>query len=458
MSLGVPQTGVLVSTSLRRHLGPSHPSKHSLRQCQVSTPNEVVRLVWRLVKKRRNQMGAVVDLGAGHCQFAYAGVYDKYIGVEVDVRKKPEIPLTQGAKIIHADVLDITGSFDLAIGNPPYTRHHLIGKRWRKHAREVIAAETNYDVSEFANLYLYFVWLAILRTKPDGLVALIIPYEWVSRPSATSLRDFLREKGYRVDVYRFDEKARVFSKVKTTACITLIDKRAAQHEFNCWKFHNGEAIASSITRGSEGVIAYENGTKDARAFRGLSPGSQNVFLLTEQQRLKAKIPRPAVVPCISSLRALNQKIVVLNDAAFKQHYVETGRKCWLVKTQPPLHPKIRQHLYKAPKKIMTNWTCRNRKPWYRFDLPPIPDIIYASGFRGTAPRVVVNAIKARVSGSSHGIVLPAGSDRTVVVRYIRGFPFADRVVAHANGLMKVEVRQMNSVLKSYLARANGDVK
>lgn len=439
--------------TLRR---PSHPSKQSLRQCQVSTPPDVVKLTWDLVRERRPTAGTVVDFGAGFCQFATGGHYTSYVGVEIDANKATELPLPSGARLVHADALDFEGAFDVAIGNPPYTRHHLIGKRWRKHAHEIIKGEAGYPVSELANLYLYFAWLSLLRTKADGLIALVIPYEWVSRPSATSLRTYLKDKGYRVDVYRFEEKARVFAKVKTTACITLIDKSATEHQFNCWELKGGRAMAATIAPGLEGVLPYEKGTKEARAFRGLSPGSQDVFLLTEEQRIMAGIPRSAVVPCISSLRALDSRVLVMDQGAFDKHYIKAGRKCWLVKTQPPLDPRVYRHLAKTPKRIRENWTCRNRTPWYRFDLPPIPDIIYASGFRGKSPRAVVNTVKARVSGSSHGIILPEGADRMRAVRYVRAFPFADRVVAHANGLLKVEVRQMNSVLKQYLTESEGE--
>lgn len=436
-------------TSLPR---PSHPSKRSLRQCQVSTPPDVVRLTWKFLKERRKELQTVVDFGAGLCQFAYGGHYQTYVGVEIDSKREPQ-NLPRGATLQHADALDVVGSFDAAVGNPPYTRHHLIGKRWRRHAKEIIEREAGHKVSELANLYLYFVWLALLRTKTDGIVSLVIPYEWVSRPSATSLRSYLHEKGYRVDVYRFEDRARVFAKVKTTACITVIDKSSAEPIFNCWEIKGDALVATTIAPGVEGVLPYENGTKTARAFRGLSPGSQDVFLLTEAQRLNAKIPKTAVVPCISSLRSLDSRVLEMDEAAFKEHYIDAGRKCWLIKTQAPVDPHVYRHLYKTPKSVRTNWTCRNRKPWYRFDLPTAPHVIYASGFRGRAPRAVVNTIGARVSGSSHGIILPNGTDCFTVARYIRSYPFADRVVAHANGLMKVEVRQMNAVLNEWMLKA-----
>ena len=431
---------------------PSHPSKKSLRQCQVSTPDDVVSLVWQLVGQRRTNVDEVVDFGAGHCQFARGGAFRRYLGVEIDLEKSPAGDLPLGAELVHADALDVQGKFDLCIGNPPYTRHHLIGKRWRKHAREIIEAETGVHVSELANLYLYFVWLGLLRTRPSGLLALVIPYEWVSRPSAKSLREYLAEKGYGVNVYRFEQKARVFAKVKTTACITVIDKSAGKHTFSCWEIRGSEVKEATIAPSPEGVLPYQNGTKSVRAFRGLSPGSQDVFLLTEEERIARKIPLTAVVPCVSSLRSLDATVSVLDERTFEQEYVKAGRKCWLIRTQPPVEAHVYRHLQKAPKSIRENWTCRNRWPWYRFDLPDVPDIIYASGFRGQAPKVVVNEVGARVSGSSHGIVLPDEIDHKAAADYLRSYPFADRVVPHANGLLKVEVRQMNTVLTDYVNR------
>jgi hypothetical protein len=54
-----------------------------------------------------------------------------------------------------------------------------------------------FKLNELCNLYIYFMCLALIKTKKDGIVALVIPYEWVSRPSANALREYDLPPKYR---------------------------------------------------------------------------------------------------------------------------------------------------------------------------------------------------------------------------------------------------------------------
>src|SRR4051794_32290067 len=184
-----------MATSLKmltRDWGPSKVVDLYLGRCQHDTPDDVVGRVWQLVADRRSKISKVVDFGAGDGRFATHGAYDQYIGYEIDSRQGRHPQLTNRAKIVHrcafsSNIRDAS----LCVGNPPFVRNQNLPRNWRQVAAEVIADRTGVTVSGLANAWQYFAFLALATTEANGLVALIMPYEWVSRPSALALRDFI---------------------------------------------------------------------------------------------------------------------------------------------------------------------------------------------------------------------------------------------------------------------------
>src|SRR5207253_3148202 len=89
-------------------------------------------------------------------------------------------------------------------------------------------------------------------------------------------------------------------------------------------------------------------------------------------------------------------------------------------------------------------TCLSRTRWWEFSMPDIPDLLIATGFRGERPKLVENSIRAYAVGSVSGIY--GALDPRRIVRAIRAMDFSTAVVAHSNGLKKLEINQLNSVL------------
>ena len=59
-----------------------------LERCQVDTPATVVAATWKHVRRLRpGGVGTVLDLGAGDGRFAQQGVYESYVGYEIDARR-----------------------------------------------------------------------------------------------------------------------------------------------------------------------------------------------------------------------------------------------------------------------------------------------------------------------------------------------------------------------------------
>lgn len=422
-----------------------------LAKCQVDTPPKIVALVWLIVERYRTKVGKVFDAGAGDGRFSVGGHYAEYIGYELDSKRIPVAGLPDNAKIMRSDAFALTApfDFDLAIGNPPYVRHHDLDDKWRAHVSDWIWAKTGVRPSGWSNAYLYFIWLALIATTDDGLVVYLVPFDWVSRPAAKSLRDYISEKRWKLDIYRFDKEP--FDTVLTTACVVVIDKRQISESITYYRISatNDIGTLDSPTLSKLQPLAYKTAIRDVYARRGLSPGDQKVFLLTERDRIKnGLIIGQDVVRAVSTLRLTDCSERVLTEKFFEKNFVENGERCWLINTEREASTALLKYLELNAHVCKENSTCRKRGEWWRFTMPASPQILYSSGFRGTAPKSLINEIGAIAVGSVCGIYANTDKLAIQVFDHIRNFDFSKRVVAMSKGFTKVEINQMNGVVQS----------
>jgi hypothetical protein len=410
-----------------------------------------VELFWRLTHQHRARVGGVLDMGAGDCRFARHGRFQRYVGVEIDSSRSRCAVLPQNAKLISNCVFKHRArEYDACIGNPPYVRHHYIEGPWKENTVARINRELAISLDKHCNLYMYFLCLGLLKTHRRGLVSLLIPYEWVSRPSAAAIRDHIQQQAWNVTVYRF--QAPIFADVLTTASVSVIDKQQCDGK---WKFFDITADMQVVARSAmasskRGVLRYAD-RGEAWALRGLSPGGQRIFALTEQERIEADLTKRDVVPCVTTLKDVPRTLRVLNKASFKTHFVDAGTRCWLIKSfQKQRSHALNAYLKSVPKSTRSNYTCRNQTPWFNYLPHPVPQMLFGSGFTKFGPKVLINSIGAHAVGSVWGIHSERRLPLRRVQRYLLRINFERRVVPHAKTLKKVEVRQLNGVLNSFI--------
>jgi predicted RNA methylase len=433
---------------------------YELSESQVTTPKPVVSLFWQLTKQHRDRLGSVLDMGAGDARFAQGGCFERYVGVEIDGRRVTAATPPTSGKIIHDCVFrHKEGGYDACIGNPPYARHHDIESSWKAKTVARIKRELTVQLDQHCNLYLYFFCLALLKTHERGLVALLIPYEWVSRPSARALREYIRAKHWRVAVYRFQMP--IFEGVMTTASVTIVDKARCDGSWSYYDITPGLKVIerNGIVDSRQGVLVYVRRGR-IWALRGLSPGSQRIFTLTEGERMHAGLGKRDVVPCVTSLRNVPSYLRKLSAPAFQKHFVEAGERCWLIRSYEHRRTRaLEAYLDAVPEEERKTYTCLNQTPWFSFHPHPTPEILFSSGFTAFGPKVLINSVGARAVGSVLGIHSDVTFPLWRLQRYLLSFNFEKSVVAHAKTLKKVEVNQLNGLLKHFweeeLLRAHG---
>ena len=431
---------------------PSRPGTRAvrpdLRQCQVSTPLPVVRFVWEQVRKRRNEVRSVLDLGAGDCRFALFAGEAQYTAYEVDAGKRPMIEIAKKVDLRYNCALEAEGQHDLVIGNPPFVRNQDIDPAWRERAIQFIKRETGESPTPLQNLYLYFLWISTIRAACNGMVALIVPIDWLYRPSAAAFRDYVARQGWGVEVFEFEDSEALFPTVETTICLALIDKAEVKGR---WRFNEtnlGPRGAAIMNASWPVMLEYAKRPERIYAGRSLSPGAQSAFVLTENERKRAGISRHEVARCVTTLRPMAERRRILDKSLFERAFVKAGRRCWLLRTwRKENSPATNRWISKVPDAVRRNYTCSGRDPWYRYSRPRIPDLIYAPGFSGSRPKILINAVRAMIVGSPNGVFgISNRAEADRIATAIRTHDFCDTTPSFSSGMQKLEVGQMNSFL------------
>jgi hypothetical protein len=430
-----------------------------LDRCQVDTPDSLVRATWSHVAERRPKVGLVLDFGAGDGRFARHGVYDLYRGYEIDASRCETAVLPHNARLLKRCAFEVDqADADLCIGNPPFVRNQDLPAGWRQHASDVLQRRTGVHVSGLANAWQYFFLLALASCKDDGLCALVVPYEWVSRPSAKALRDYVYRHKWGVSVYRLVDTT--FDSVLTTSSITIVDKRDSS---GAWRFYEETADGAfeelpSASGGVAGVTPYlrrSGVAKNApRAVRGLSPGTQKVFVLTEAERARLGLkPGRDVQRCVTTLRHLGTDTVVLDETTFNRVYREAGHRCWLISPEAALGGPLRAYLDSVDPAAYATATCLERETWWRFVMPETPVALLATCFKGRSPKAVLNVAGTIAVGGVAGIHQASADWATGFLRHLSTLDLATRIVPQANGLLKIESGQLNTLIDEYDAMA-----
>jgi hypothetical protein len=425
---------------------------YELSSSQVETPHGIVQLVWKITNEYRTRVSRVLDLGAGDARFASYGRFGSYDGVEIDgSRIKATLPPNARLHICCAFQYPDSG-YSLCIGNPPYVRHHDLDKDWRDTVAERLEKQLGFTVNRKCNLYAYFMMLGILKTSPNGLVAMLVPFEWTSRPATAPFRGYIVKQQWHVDVYRFTKD--IFDSVLTTASISIIDKRNRDGK---WQYHSIDSDGSHHVRLhatglNRPVLPYEE-RGPMWALRGMSPGTQKVFTLTEGERIHAGLTRADVLPCVTTLRDLPRSITRLTTEVFRKRFVDANAKCWLIRSHEELSPRLKAYIDSVPESLRNTWTCSSREQWYKFDLHPSPLLLVATGFTSYGPKVLVNLCGAYAVGAVCGIHAKHGCIRRERLRtFLSNINFESRVVAHSGSLKKIEMKQLNAVLRRFCSR------
>jgi adenine-specific DNA-methyltransferase len=163
---------------------------------------------------------------------ACADVLEQLKGIEIDaglarisaalvkrmVRREWDLDVDTSELVLCANALTVTlpGSFDIAIGNPPYS------KVWRKGAKEAQALAGRADLGGHTNLYALFVIRALDWLRPGGGLAFVLPTSFVAGPYFAGLREEILDRAEVVRLDLHQQREDLFLDATQDVCLLVL--------------------------------------------------------------------------------------------------------------------------------------------------------------------------------------------------------------------------------------------
>lgn len=101
---------------------------------------------------------------------------------------------------------DWPNHFDLIVGNPPYVSWHRCSSNTRS-LLDRIGSQFDFDNKELRNTWAGFVVKATMMLSPKGVLAFVIPYEFLNVSYGKYLREWMERHFSSIDIFIPNEKA-----------------------------------------------------------------------------------------------------------------------------------------------------------------------------------------------------------------------------------------------------------
>ena len=381
--------------------------------------------------------------------------------------------------------------YRLVVANPPYVRHHGIGKDAKKRLQSQVRRETGLVISGLAGLYCHFILLSLKWMAPGGLGVWLVPAEWMSVNYGSAIRTYLSEKVQLLRVHLFAADDVRFSEALVSSCVVWFrngppaDEAAFTEGADLLRPTRTVRFPASTLRSSakwpprESQTADGNGRPKLRDFfairRGIATGDNAFFVLPEATAAEKGIPDQFLKPILPSPRHLKTDRIQADSSGFPSNAERlflldcTGR-------DPDMIPEaVRVYLESGRLTTGTKKLCASRDPWFAQEqrLPaPILCSYMGRGSGGGSPvRFILNESGA-IAANSYLMLYPKGllrrhltvhpEDRVTVWNLLREIPpdeFRRAGRCYGGGLQKMEPRELGDLdctrLQDWLSSVSG---
>ncbi len=278
---------------------------------------------------------------------------------------------------------------NLIVCNPPYVRHHHIGREKKANLQKRVKEKTGVSISGLAGLHCYFLCLAHEWMADDGLAAWLIPSEFMDVNYGRAVKDYLLNDVALQKIHRFDPMDVQFDDALVTSTVVWFKKRRPLTDQEVEISYGGmpsqpnwrRTIPTSQLRSSgkwTGMFSYAPNVSSQGAAgetiadlfdirRGLATGSNRFFVLTPEQASENQIPAEFLTPILPPPRHLPINEVYADDLGNP----DLERKLFLVNCSLPesqvrLHyPSLATYFEKGQVEgVSERYLSRNRSPWY----------------------------------------------------------------------------------------------
>ena len=296
---------------------------------------------------------------------------------------------------------------NLVICNPPYVRHHHIGKAAKARLRAATDAASGIQMGGLAGLYCYFLGLAHAWMEQDVIAGWLIPSEFMDVNYGVPVKRYLQSKVELIRIHRFDPNELQFGDALVSSAVVWFRKRkpAAGHQVEL--SYGGTLAAPKISRAvaladlqgaakwtslaADGVRAIDGGLRLGDFFdvkRGLATGDNGFFIMRRDEIAARELPMEFFKPILPGPRHLETDIVEADvDGTPK-----LARKLFMLDCRLPegevkdRYPALWAYYQTGKAKVAATYLCSHRKPWYAQENRPAAPFICTYMGRNIAKR------------------------------------------------------------------------
>jgi adenine-specific DNA-methyltransferase len=361
---------------------------------------------------------------------------------------------------------DTLSSPRLALGNPPYTRHHELPAKVKQSALQAAGELVS---SSLAGLSTYFLATTLNALRPEDSLCFLLPGSWTETRYGREVREALWHARQRqIEFSAFPPTLDLFPGTRVTAMVLLVGPERDDGQpaaASTATLNDGVVqIGSSRTRSRRGPPPATLGTwlwprrhpgridwvqlgEFAHVRRGVATGANSFFFLTDAARVN--LPDGVTVPALVRLRHVPGVVL---DARCHDAIGSQGLPRWLLtlddnellsneRTVALLNEGREQGVH------LRHLTSL-RDQWYQVETVAPPDVFIAPMSKGQL-RAVRNEVEATPSNSIYGIYLDDTALATPLTSYLNSLN-GQRALKlqgrhYGRSLLKLEPRNLLAV-------------
>ncbi|TMQ31816.1 MAG: SAM-dependent DNA methyltransferase, partial [Planctomycetota bacterium] len=377
------------------------------RAGQFATPPslavEIARFAWERWQERADPV-CFLDpaIGTGSFYSALrqafpAGRIAAAAGIELDprfVETAKSLWGTHGLEVTEADFTTqeppaARERCNLILTNPPYVRHHHIGREEKLRLQRAVARRLGIKVSGLAGLYCYFLLLADFWLAEGGLAVWLIPSEFMDVNYGQAVKRYLTEHVKLLHIHRYCPADVQFADALVSSAVVVFEKSQPPPRHTALFTHGGTLLEPRIrqtiplatlrkarkwTNYPRASVEVPGPNGDAITLgdlftikRGLATGANDFFIRPREEVDSWQIPTDFVKPILPSPRRLAEEII---EAGPDGYPVLAEVLCLIDCARPEQelsqrYPLFWRYLQTGKERaIHEGYLASRRSPWY----------------------------------------------------------------------------------------------
>ena len=299
---------------------------------------------------------------------------------------------------------------NLILANPPYVRHHHIGRDDKERLQTLTRQLTGIEVNGLAGLYVYFLLLGTAWMEDGGYAGWLIPSEFMDVNYGAALKRYLTEYLTLCRVHRFDPAEVQFGDALVSS-VVLVFRKVAPPTGHKVEFTFGGSLSAPVASDEISLerlrecrkwsVFPSHAKNDRHAFidetnpalgdlfriqRGIATGNNKFFVLTRAEARQRRLPSHYLRPILPSPRQLKTTVIEADESG----YPLLDEQLCLIDCDLPesalkeRHPPLWEYLQEAERLgIKDGYLVSKRTPWYRQEQREPPPFLCTYMGRGS---------------------------------------------------------------------------